>query len=161
MDNKKQTSAPETNSPGGPKAKKAAAAKAGAKKPAAKKAGAKTAGAKKTGGGKAKRDLPRDLREFVAAHPEGWSHQEWDQLLGSLRDKGHDLGDSEKIGIELERERLRQRLQGMSGLGPRRIDALVGRFETLWSLQQASVDEIAQLPSIPRNVAERVREELR
>lgn len=134
----------------------ASAPKTGGKQPEGNKAGDKRAT-----GGKGKPDLGRNLKDFVSAHPEGWSHDEWDGLLGSLRDKGHDVSDSETIGIELERERLRQRLQGIPGLGPRRVDALVGRFDTLWSLQQASAEEIVQLPSIPRNVAERVRQELR
>ena len=106
-------------------------------------------------------DLQRRLRDFVSERPDGWNHSEWNDLLQSLRNDGVEAGDTETIGLELERERLRQRLQRMAGLGPRRVAALVGRFDTLWSLQQASAEELASVPNIPKALAARVRDEVR
>ncbi len=47
------------------------------------------------------------------------------------------------------------------GLGPKRVEALVERFETLWSARHAGVDELASVPGIPRSLAERVAARLR
>ena len=108
-----------------------------------------------------KPDLRDTLRQFASEHPEGWSHDQWLGLLHRMGEQGHETGDADAVGRSLERERLRVKLQGISGLGPRRIDALVDRFETLWSLRQANAEQIAELPSIPRNIAERVVEQVR
>ena len=134
--------------------------------PAKQANGAKSAGAGgKTASGNAgaakrgaKPDLRRDLREFASTRPDGWSHDEWLRLLDSLRERGHDTSDSESIGRDLERERLALTLERVPGLGPKKVEAVADRFGTLWSLRQASAEEIASVPSIPRNLADRIVE---
>lgn len=179
--------APETTATTGdvekPAKKPAATKKAAGSKPAAtskpatpaKKAnGAKSTGAGATGAGSkaasgkgsatkrdSKPDLRTDLREFASARPEGWSHDEWLGLLDSLRERGHNISDSESIGRELERERLSVTLERVPGLGPKKVEAVAARFGTLWSLRHASAEEIASVPSIPRNLADRIAETVR
>ena len=108
-----------------------------------------------------KPDLQSTLRQFASEHPDGWSHDQWLDLLHRIDEQGYDTGDTNAVGRSLERERLRVKLEGISGMGPRRVDALVDRFETLWSLRQANAEQIAELPSVPRNIAERVVEQVR
>jgi hypothetical protein len=100
-------------------------------------------------------DLHAELRTFAASRPYGWTHGEWVELLSHLEAKGLDAGDPERIGRALERERLAIVLAEVAGMGPRRIDAVLERFETVWRLREASVDDIAALPNIPRALAER------
>lgn len=106
-------------------------------------------------------DLAGDLREFVGRHPEGWNHQEWSGLLDDLRARGHDVSDTGAVGRMLERERIGAALDGVPGLGAKRVQTLSERFETLWHLRQASVDDVAQLPGITRPLAEKVVERVR
>ena len=98
------------------------------------------------------------LRAFVERHPEGWNHEEWMALLSDLQQEGADVGDPEQVGRALERTRLEMELarRPVKGLGPKRSDAIVARFGTLWRLRQASVDEVAEVPTITRTLAERV-----
>lgn len=105
-----------------------------------------------------KRDLRADLRDFAAARPEGWSHDDWLNFLDHLRERGHETGRPEEIGTMLENERLATVLEQVPGVGPRRVEALVGCFGTLWNLRQASVDDVAAVPSVPRALAERIKE---
>lgn len=122
-------------------------------------------------GGKAKRtrsgaagqrsDLQGELRKFAADRPEGWNHDEWTDLLRGLNERGHNTSDPDSIGRSLEREKLSLVLERIPGLGPRRVEALLDRFGTLWSLRNADTDEIAALPSIPRGLAERVSNAVR
>lgn len=87
--------------------------------------------------------LQLELNQFVATHAEGWSHAEWLQLLDRLRSLGIPA-DSDKVGAQLEKTRLAAVLRSkqVPGLGPRRIEALVDRFQTLWSFRHASTDDI-------------------
>lgn len=103
------------------------------------------------------------LAAFVEAHPDGWSHEEWLGLLHDLEARGGDVSDPDAVGLELENERLAMTLGrcGVKGLGPKRIESVVGRFQTLWSLRHASVAEIAEIPSIHRGLAEKVAEAVR
>jgi hypothetical protein len=103
-------------------------------------------------------DLRAELRDFASGRPAGWNHEDWMSFLDHLRGKGHDVGNSDEIGMALERERLAVRLGQVPGMGPRRVDALVERFDTLYSLGRASVDEIAAVPGMNRSLAERVRQ---
>ena len=98
------------------------------------------------------------LRAFVERHPEGWNHEEWMGLLMDLQQDGADVGDPEQVGRALERTRLEWELarRTVKGLGPKRSDAIVARFGTLWRLRQASVDEVAEVPTITRTLAEKV-----
>jgi hypothetical protein len=103
--------------------------------------------------------LQADLRAFAIARPGGWNHEDWLGFLDSLRQKGHDLAAPEEIGSRLERERLGVVLSGIQGIGPKRVDALVNRFHTLYSARHASVEEFAGA-GLPRADAERVLREL-
>jgi hypothetical protein len=105
--------------------------------------------------------LQADLRAFAAGRPEGWSHEDWLAFLEHLGTRGHDTADADRIGQALERERLAVVLEEVQGMGPRRVDSVVNRFETLWKLSQASADDVASLPNVPRALAERVLEKVR
>ncbi|HSU16358.1 helix-hairpin-helix domain-containing protein [Longimicrobium sp.] len=105
-------------------------------------------------------DLRGDLRAFVTARPAGWGHDDWVAFLDHLRERGHDTTDPDAIGLLLERERLAALLERVPGMGPRRIDAVVGRYDTIWSAHQAGVDDLAALPNMTRALAEKVRQAL-
>lgn len=105
-------------------------------------------------------DLQTELHEFASARRDGWSHDDWLGLLDRLRERGHDTDDPERIGSLLERERLAVMLAGVQGMGPRRVEALLQRFGSVWALRNAGVDEIAATPQIPRSLAERVAREV-
>jgi hypothetical protein len=126
------------------------------------RAAKKAAPAKKAPGRRAApvADLRTELRSFAVARPSGWDHSDWMTFLEHLGGKGHDVSDAEGIGRQLERERLSVVLSQVQGLGPKRVDALVGRYETLWSLRHADADEIARLPGMNRAIAEKVRQAL-
>ncbi|HEX5727125.1 MAG TPA: helix-hairpin-helix domain-containing protein [Longimicrobiaceae bacterium] len=145
--------APEEGVPAAPRRapapRKPAATKQGTAKQPAKRRTVRRSGARKP-------DLREDLRAFAAGRPEGWSHDDWLAFVNHLRERGHDVSDPDAVGRSLERERLAAVLEAVPGLGPRRIEALVSRFDTLWSLRQAHVDDIARVPGIPRALAERV-----
>jgi hypothetical protein len=105
-------------------------------------------------------DLQADLRAFVTARPAGWGHDDWIAFLDHLRERGHDTTDADAIGLSLERERLAATLERIQGMGPRRVDAMVQRYDTLWSARLAGVDELAALPGMNRSLAEKVRQAL-
>ncbi|HEX6913250.1 MAG TPA: helix-hairpin-helix domain-containing protein [Longimicrobium sp.] len=105
--------------------------------------------------------LAADLRAFAMARPSGWDHDDWVSFLAHLGEQGHDVSDADGIGRRLERERLGVVLGGVQGLGPKRVDGLVERFETLWSLRHASAAEVASVPGMTRPLAERLVEDLR
>lgn len=136
-------------------ARKGASGGAGAKGGAGARGGARARGAAEG------RDLRAELRDFASARPEGWSHQDWLTFLDHLREKGHDTSNPDQIGLMLERERLAAALAQVEGMGPKRVDALVSRFDTLWSFRQASVEEVASVPGMNRALAERVKEAVR
>ncbi len=96
------------------------------------------------------------MRDFVSRHPDGWSHDEWLGLLAELGEAGVDTNDHETIGAALEHERLLVVLERASvkGLGPKRREAVAGRFGRLWDLKHASVEDIAALPSFHVGLAE-------
>ena len=102
------------------------------------------------------------LKEFVQDHPEGWDHQSWLSLLSALEGEGLDVSNTEEIGLALEQTRLACTLEdkSVSGLGPKRIQAVVDRFGTLWNLQHASAEEIAEIPTIHAALADKVRSAL-
>jgi pyruvate/2-oxoglutarate dehydrogenase complex dihydrolipoamide acyltransferase (E2) component len=144
-----------------PRARKAAAAKAVEKKPA--KQPARKWVQDENGGFVYKRegpDLRADLRAFITARPSGWGHDDWIAFLDHLRERGHDTSDPETIGLALERERLAAALERIQGMGPRRVQAVVERYDTLWSACRAGVAELAELPGMNRALAEKVRQAL-
>ena len=102
------------------------------------------------------------LKSFIEENPAGWSHAGWLGLLSALEAEGADVSDSDGIGLTLERARLTETLKqaGVQGLGPKRIDSVVGRFGTLWALQNASVEDIAGIPSVPVGLAEKLLQAL-
>lgn len=107
-------------------------------------------------------NMKNRLKDFVQDHPDGWDHQSWLSLLSDLEGEGVDVSNSEEIGRELEQTRLAVTLQekNVSGLGPKRIQAVVDRFGTLWNLRHASVEEIADIPTIHASLADKVRDAL-
>lgn len=140
-----------------PRARKAAAENAKQPpKPAKAKTPAKRGFVRKPQGP----DLQADLRAFVTARPAGWGHEDWLAFLDHLRERGHDTSDPDAIGRALERERLAAMLERVQGMGPRRVGAVVERYETAWSCAGADVDEIAALPGLNRSLAEKVRQAL-
>lgn len=103
------------------------------------------------------------LRSFVETHPDGWGHDDWLGLLAELRQNDVDVGDTDAIGFALENERLAWELRrsAVPGLGPKRIDAVVHRFGTLWNLRQAAPRDLAEIKTIPGPLAEKVIEAVR
>ena len=105
-----------------------------------------------------KTGVQKRFRSFLAEHPGGWGHDDWVNLLQELSDAGVDITQQDEIGLTLERERVKAFLEGtgVKGLGPKRRDALASRFGRLWDLEQATVEELAEIPTIPRSLAEAV-----
>jgi len=99
------------------------------------------------------------LHAFVEAHPYGWNHEQWLGLLADLETEGVSVSEHEEVGARLERTRLEWELERRSvpGLGPKRREAIVKRFGTLWRLRHASVEDVARVPGVPRALAEKVR----
>lgn len=103
--------------------------------------------------------MEQHLNAFIEAHPDGWDHVQWLGLLADLEENGFDVNDPTAIGYELENQRLAWELRRreVPGLGPKRIDAVVGHFGTLWSLQHADVEDFADIKkSVPGKLAEKV-----
>jgi hypothetical protein len=104
--------------------------------------------------------LQADLRAFAIARPAGWNHDDWTNFLGHLAERGHDVSDHGSIGIRLERERLAVALEAIEGLGPKRVHALVERFQTLWSMRHADAGAVQTVPGMTRPLAERVVQQM-
>lgn len=104
--------------------------------------------------------LKADLRAFASARPGGWNHDDWLAFVAHLTERGHDTSNHDDIGERLERERLSVVLEGINGLGPKRVNSLVDRFHTLWSMRHAHPAEIAAVGGMTRSLAERVAQEL-
>ena len=102
--------------------------------------------------------MEQHLNDFIEAHPDGWDHTAWTGLLNELEQEGYDVSDSDAVGYELEKRRLAWELRrrAVPGLGPKRIEAVVDRFGTLWSLQHAEAEELAEIKTIPGALAEKV-----
>lgn len=105
--------------------------------------------------------LQADLRAFAIARPGGWNHDDWQSFVGHLAERGHDVNDREHIGMRLERERLAVVLEAIEGLGPKRVQSLVERFQTLWSMRHADAADVATVAGMTRPLAERVVQQLR
>ena len=80
-------------------------------------------------------------------------------LVQRVRDEAH------RFAISHHRQRRGQIgvasiLDSVPGVGPKRRQALLTAFGSLTGLRQATVDEIAAVPGIPRHVAESVKESL-
>ncbi len=97
------------------------------------------------------------LRAFVSHHPDGWHHGDWEGLVGDLRSRKLSYpGEEDEVGKELERERVRQLLEGLSitGLGPKRREAVAEAFGHVWQLRHASAVDLASVPGITRRIAD-------
>ena len=106
--------------------------------------------------------IAEHLQAFVADHAQGWSHYEWLELLGTLEAQGIEVKDPEAIGADLERTRLATVLSDrkIKGLGPRRVDAIVEHFGTLWNVNHASAEDFAAIRTIPQALAEELENTL-
>lgn len=96
------------------------------------------------------------LRAFVSHHPDGWHHGNWERLVGELRSQELlKAGEEEEVGKELERERVRQMLESLSitGLGPKRREAVVEQFGHMWHLRHASPEDLASVPGVTKRIA--------
>ena len=104
------------------------------------------------------RDMREHLRTFVERHAEGWNHDDWLGLLAELEGAGANVSDPSRVGDELEKVRLAYELERRSvpGLGPKRRAALIDRYGSFWRLRGASVDEVAEIPTINKALAEKV-----
>ena len=104
--------------------------------------------------------MNEQLRTFVERHPEGWTHDEWLDLLAELARGETDVSEPSAVGHELEKTRLAWELdrRGVPGLGPKRRAAVVERFGSFWRLRGASVDDVVEIPTINRALAEKVIE---
>lgn len=108
--------------------------------------------------------MEQHLNAFIEAHPEGWGHEQWLGLLTDLEANGFDVGDPPAIGQQLEKQRLAWDLgrREIPGLGPKRIEAVVEQFGTLWNLRHARVEDFAEIRrSVPGKVAENVVDAVR
>ncbi|MEN9740836.1 MAG: hypothetical protein RLZ72_1102 [Actinomycetota bacterium] len=79
-------------------------------------------------------------------------------LVQRARDEAH------RFAIRYQRSKrtkaLSSELHELDGLGPARVKALIQHFGSPTAVRQASVDEIARVPGIGRNTAERIAEAL-
>jgi len=100
--------------------------------------------------------LESEVKEFVAEHPDGWSHEDWNRLLDKLSARKIEVADTDQLGVRLEAERLRQVLLRASvrGLGPKRVDAIVEKYGNLWNLRQANPEQLAGIPTMPLRLAQ-------
>ncbi len=78
-------------------------------------------------------------------------------LLQRIRDEAH------RFAITYHRQLrgkagLASPLEQIAGVGPRRRQALLRRFGSIEAVQQASVDQLAEVAGMNRQVAERIKE---
>jgi hypothetical protein len=123
---------------------------------------AASGGAKRTAAPRSKKpDLRSDLRDFAAARPQGWGHEDWVGFLDNLRERGHNVEDRDQVGHMLEQERLSLVLEKVPGMGAQRVRSIAEKFGNLWQLRQADADRIAREANVPRPLAEKVAEAVR
>ncbi len=80
-------------------------------------------------------------------------------LLRHIRDEAHRFAITYHRKLR-EKRSLASVLDEIPGIGPKRKKALIKAFGSLEKLKQASVDEIAALPEIPRSLAELIAQRL-
>ncbi len=81
------------------------------------------------------------------------------KLLQRVRDEAH------RFSVTAHRQRRRREtlqslLEEIPGIGPRRKQALLRHFGSLDAIRAASVEELARIPGMTRQVAERLKREL-
>jgi len=72
--------------------------------------------------------------------------------LRHIRDEAHRFAITYHRKLR-EKRSLASVLDEIPGIGPKRKKALIKAFGSLEKLKQASVDEIAELPEIPKSLA--------
>ncbi len=80
-------------------------------------------------------------------------------LLQRIRDEAHRFAITYHRTVR-GRETLRSGLDGIPGVGPARRRALLRRFGSLKRLRDASMEELLEVPSMTRPLAERIRDSL-
>jgi excinuclease ABC subunit C len=80
-------------------------------------------------------------------------------LLQRIRDEAHRFALSYHLKVR-EKSTFISGLDGISGIGPQRRQALLKRFGTLEGIRAASLDELASVPDIPRSLAAKVKDRL-
>jgi excinuclease ABC subunit C len=80
-------------------------------------------------------------------------------LLQRIRDEAHRFAITYHRQVRTTRT-LRSQLDEIAGIGPKRKKALIKRFGSLKAIAAASVEELASVEGISREVAERVKEQI-
>lgn len=106
--------------------------------------------------------LDARLKDFVEGHIHGWSHDEWDALVHELSAEGHIVSDTRDLGLRLERAHILATLDRIevAGVGPKRRERVADAFASLWHLRQATVDQLATIPTFHRALAEALHDGL-
>jgi excinuclease ABC subunit C len=76
-------------------------------------------------------------------------------LLERLRDEAHRFAITYHRKLR-GKQQLQSSLEDIEGVGPKRRKALLKYFGSLKKIKQASLEELAQMPGIPRELAERI-----
>ena len=76
-------------------------------------------------------------------------------LIQRLRDEAHRVAITHHRGLRTKAS-VTSRLDGVPGVGPTRRKNVLKHFKTVEALKAAGVDEIAEVPGVPRNVAENI-----
>ena len=82
-------------------------------------------------------------------------HSDALHLIQRLRDEAHRFAITHHRKLR-GKASVSSRLDGVAGVGEKRKKAILKHFQTVEALKKASLDEIAQVDGIPRNVAENV-----
>lgn len=106
--------------------------------------------------------LEEQLKDFADRHIHGWGHDDWNHLVHELTSAGHDVSDRDTLGLRLERAHILATLErlDLKGIGAKRRERIADGFPTLWRLRQATVDELAEVPTIHRGLAEQLHDAL-
>jgi len=81
------------------------------------------------------------------------------RLLQQIRDEAHRFAITYHRNLR-GKASLASILDGIPGLGPKRKALLLRRFGSVRGLREASSEELASVPGIPRQLAQAVREHL-
>ena len=76
-------------------------------------------------------------------------------LLQQLRDEAHRFAITFHRKVRSKR-RLRSDLDDIRGVGPAKRNALLARFGSVKGVREADADELAKLPGVTRELAERI-----
>jgi len=80
-------------------------------------------------------------------------------LLQRIRDEAHRFAVTYHRRLR-KKHAIKSELAAISGIGPRRQQALLKRFGSVARIRDADIDEIAAVPGIPRSIAERIHKAL-